>query len=83
MILKNFRILAILTYPLPHWTTPARVYKHAEFLRFHKIEVMPMVDLTTKTIQRIFHRQVQELTQRTIMSKEDTFDYQLSGGWLQ
>ncbi|MDP3699225.1 MAG: hypothetical protein Q8R47_06610 [Nanoarchaeota archaeon] len=42
-----------------------------------------MVDLTTKTIQRIFHRQVQELTQRTIMSKEETFDYQLSGGWIQ
>jgi len=42
-----------------------------------------MVDLTTKTIQRLFNRQVQELTQRTIMSKEDTFDYQLSGGWIQ
>jgi len=66
-----------------HWTTPARLYKQAEFLRFHKTEVIAMVDLTTKTIQRIFHRQVQELTQRTIMSKEDTFDYQLSGGWIQ
>ena len=44
---------------------------------------MPMVDLTTKTIQRLFNRQVQELTQRTVMSKEETFDYQLSGGWIQ
>ena len=44
---------------------------------------MPMVDLTTKTIQRLFHRQVQELTQRTVLSKEETFDYQLSGGWIQ
>ena len=66
-----------------HWTTPARLFKQAKFLRFIKIEVMPMVDLTTKTIQRIFHKQVQELTQRTIMSKEDTFDYQLSGGWIR
>ena len=53
--------------------------KHQFFI---KTEVIAMVDLTTKTIQRLFHRQVQELTQRTVLSKEDTFDYQLSGGWL-
>ncbi len=65
-----------------HWTTSARLYKQPHALVLIKTEVIPMVDLTTKTIQRIFHRQVQELTQRTVMSKEDTFDYQLSGGWL-
>ncbi|HLD79497.1 MAG TPA: hypothetical protein VJA18_02970 [Candidatus Nanoarchaeia archaeon] len=42
-----------------------------------------MIDLTTRNIQRLFERQVRELTRKTIMSKEDTFDYQLSGGWLQ
>ena len=42
-----------------------------------------MVDLTTKTIQRLFEKQVRELTHRTIAVKEDTFDYQLSGGWIQ
>jgi len=42
-----------------------------------------MIDLTTRNIQRLFERQVRELTQKTIMSKEETFDYQLSGGWLQ
>ncbi len=54
--------------------------KHQFFI---KTEVIAMVDLTTKTIQHLFNRQVQELTHRTIMSKEDTFDYQLSGGWIQ
>jgi hypothetical protein len=42
-----------------------------------------MVDLTTRTIQKIFHQQVKELTQRTVMPIEDSFDYQFSGGWLQ
>mgnify|MGYP001590650699 FL=1 len=41
-----------------------------------------MMDLTTRTIQRLFERQVREMTQKTAMTKEDTFDYQLSGGWL-
>ncbi len=42
-----------------------------------------MVDLSAKTIKRLFQQQVQELTQKTIFPKEDTFDYQLSGGWLR
>ena len=42
-----------------------------------------MVDLTTKTIRNLFEKQVRELTHRTIMSREDTFDMQFSGGWLQ
>jgi len=42
-----------------------------------------MVDLTTKTIKRLFEKQVRELTHRTVMPKEETFDYQMSGGWLR
>ena len=42
-----------------------------------------MIDLTTNTIRRLFQQQVQELTARTVIRKEDTFDYQFSGGWLQ
>ncbi|MEK6853560.1 MAG: hypothetical protein AABX64_02645 [Nanoarchaeota archaeon] len=41
-----------------------------------------MMDLTTRTIQQLFERQVRELTQKTVMTKEGSFDYQLSGGWL-
>jgi len=41
-----------------------------------------MVDLTTRTIKRLFEEQVRSMTERTIAAKEDTFDYQLSGGWL-
>ena len=42
-----------------------------------------MVDLTTKTIRRLFEERVQDLTFRTHMRKEDSFDIQLSGGWLR
>ena len=42
-----------------------------------------MIDMTTKTIRKLFEKQVQELTQRTIMQKEDSLDFQYSGGWLQ
>jgi len=41
-----------------------------------------MVDLSTQHIQRLFERQVRALTLRTI-AKEDSFDYQLSGGWIR
>ena len=41
-----------------------------------------MIDLQPKTIQRLFQKQVRDLTARTLMVKEDTFDFQLSGGWL-
>ncbi len=42
-----------------------------------------MVDLTTKTIKQLFERQVRALTTRTLLSREDTFDYQFSGGWVR
>ena len=42
-----------------------------------------MVDLTKKTISRLFQQQIMELTQRTVMPIEETFDYQFSGGWLR
>ncbi len=42
-----------------------------------------MIDLTTWTIRSLFEQQVRELTRRTLMAKEDSFDYQLSGGWLR
>lgn len=41
-----------------------------------------MVDLTTKTIKRLFEKQIQELTTRSVISKEDSFDVQFSEGWL-
>ena len=46
-------------------------------------EAIHMIDLTTRTIQKLFERQVRTLTQQSLMHKEDSFDYQLSGGWLQ
>ena len=42
-----------------------------------------MVDLTTTTIKRLFEQQVRTLTSSTVMNKEDSFDFQLSGGWLR
>ena len=42
-----------------------------------------MVDLTTKTIRNLFEKQVQDLTYRTRMHKEDSFDVQFNGGWLR
>ncbi len=48
-------------------------------LRF--LEVMRMIDLSTKTIRVIFEKQIRELTARTI-PKEESFNLQFSGGWL-
>jgi hypothetical protein len=42
-----------------------------------------MVDLGKNTISKLFQQQVMELTQRTVMPIEDSFDYQFSGGWLR
>jgi len=39
-----------------------------------------MIDLTPRTIQRLFEEQIRELTMRTLC-REDTFDYQFSGGF--
>jgi hypothetical protein len=41
-----------------------------------------MIDLTTTTIRKLFEQQVRDLTQRTLQ-REDSFDYQFSGGWVQ
>lgn len=42
-----------------------------------------MIDLSTRTIQNLFEQQVRKLTQRTQFTKEDSFDFQMSGVWLQ
>jgi len=42
-----------------------------------------MIDLTTKTIRKIFEQQIRDLTQRTLIQKEDSFDLQFNGRWLQ
>lgn len=42
-----------------------------------------MIDLTTFTIKNLFEKQIRELTQQTLMTREDSFDYQLSGGWIK
>jgi hypothetical protein len=42
-----------------------------------------MVDLTTKTIKRLFEQQIKELTTKTIVPREETFNIQFSGGWLR
>ena len=42
-----------------------------------------MTDLTTKTIRRLFQQQILDLTRKTVLSKEDTFDYQFSERWLR
>lgn len=42
-----------------------------------------MIDLTPKNIQQLFEQQVRELTLRTVISKEESFDFQFSGRWLQ
>mgnify|MGYP003996715229 FL=1 len=41
-----------------------------------------MVDLSTNTIQKIFEKQMRELTSRSLVAKEDLFDYQMSGAWF-
>lgn len=44
-----------------------------------------MVDLTPTTIKMIFEERVRELTRQTPipMQREDYFDYQFSGRWLE
>ena len=44
-----------------------------------------MVDLSHATIKMIFEERVRELTRQTPipLSKEDYFDYQFSGRWLE
>jgi hypothetical protein len=42
-----------------------------------------MIDLSTQTVRRLFEQQMKLLTQQTLMPKEDSFDYQFSGRWIQ
>ncbi len=42
-----------------------------------------MMDQNTRQIRRIFEEQIRDLTQRTLISREDSFDLQFSGRWLQ
>jgi len=63
--------------PLP--TGQVRVEVIKEFF-YEVTEVIDMVDLSTKTIKKLFERQIRELT---LGPKEDSFDYQFSGGWLR
>jgi len=45
--------------------------------------VIAMVDLSTKTIKKLFEEQIRRLTLETVGSKVSTFDYQFSGGWIR
>ena len=58
-----------------------RQTKNLRFLGHIYNEVIEMVDLTTRTIKRLFEQQIRELTSRTV-HKEDSFDYQF-GGWVR
>ena len=42
-----------------------------------------MTDLPTKPIRRLFQQQILDLTRKTVLCKEDTFDYQFSERWLR
>ncbi len=80
---KFYAFRAPLINPHTHWTTSGRVYKEGSPKQFHqKRGDAPMVDLTTSHIRKLFEQQVRELTARTLLDKEDLFDFQLSGGWL-
>ncbi len=42
-----------------------------------------MIDMSTATIKRLFEEQIRDLTERTVICREDSFDLQFSGRWLQ
>ncbi|HLD72716.1 MAG TPA: hypothetical protein VJA23_03960 [Candidatus Nanoarchaeia archaeon] len=43
-----------------------------------------MIDLQPKTIKLLFEQNILNLTTKTILQeKEDSFDFQLSGGWIK
>ena len=52
------------------------------FLNYKK-EVIQMIDLTNRTIKRLFEKQVLDMTRKTLIDREESFDYQLSGGWIR
>jgi hypothetical protein len=39
-----------------------------------------MVDLSTSTIKQLFHKQIKEMTKKTVAN---TFDYQFSDRWIE
>lgn len=41
-----------------------------------------MIDLSTRTIKKLFEKQILELTKKNL-PREEIFDFQLSGGWLR
>jgi len=42
------------------------------------VEVILMIDLSNKTIENLFYKQMRDLS----VPKEETFDMQFSGGWI-
>lgn len=43
-----------------------------------------MIDLTTRTIKKLFEKQILDLTKKTLaLPREELFDFQFSGGWLR
>lgn len=60
-----------------------------EYINYHRLfsfiksEVISMVDLSHKTIKQLFEKQIRDLTIRSVISKEESFDYQFNGGWLR
>ncbi len=40
------------------------------------------VDLRESTISHLFQRQVEDLTRRTVMQREDLIDFQYSEAWI-
>lgn len=70
-------------YHWTHWTTSDRVYIATPLLNNTK-RGDNMIDLQTQTIKLLFEQQLLNLTTKTILqNKEDTFDFQLSGGWIR
>ena len=68
---------------LDHWSAPDRIFKPLPKIDNYQNEVITMIDLSTRTIQNLFEQQVKKLTQKTQFTKEDSFDFQMSGVWLQ
>jgi hypothetical protein len=76
-----------------HWSGLDRLYKPARQQTSVKKQACIKIgmyqkrgdnmDLTTNTIKRLFEQQIRDLTMRTTMTKEESFDYQFGGGWLQ
>lgn len=42
-----------------------------------------MVDLAATTIKNLFEQQIRDLTLRTVLPREESFDFQFSGRWIE